>query len=294
MATIRTENNDEALELLLEKAYRDGGYDFRDYKRGTVTRRLQRRLYATGVTTYGEYMQFLDSHPEEYQRLADELTIKVSGFFRSRHTFQQVARLVLPKLVAYKRGQGQRNLSIWSAACARGEEPYSIAILLADFLWNQLAEFEISIYASDINRQALAEAREGVYSTKEVEGIPLAILKSYFSRDGEGYVVNSNIRQMVSFSYFDLVSTNPPPFTNLDCVFCCNILIYLQKQLQEKVLSLVYDSLATPGYLILGEVETLTDSLRPKLECINAKAKIYKKAGNKMQEVTSGKSTGRG
>jgi chemotaxis methyl-accepting protein methylase len=82
---------------------------------------------------------------------------------------------------------------------------------------------------------------------------------------------------MVSFSYFNLVATTPPPFTPLDCVFCCNILIYLQRQLQEKVLNLVYDSLATSSYLVLGEVETPTDSLRPRLECVNAKARIYKK-----------------
>lgn len=270
-------NNGKALDLLLEKVYRSGGYDFRDYKRGTVTRRLQRRLYATGTTTYEEYTRFLESHPEEYQSLAEDLTIKVSGFFRSRHTFQQVAGLVLPRLVAHKIKQGERNLSLWSAACARGEEPYSIAILLADFLGSQLAEFEISIHASDINRQALAEAEAGVYSPKELESLPPPTLANHFSRNGEGYVVNSNIRQMVSFSHFDLVSTTPPPFTALDCVFCCNILIYLQRHLQEKVLSLVYDSLATPGYLVLGEVETPTDSLRSRLECVNTKAKIYKK-----------------
>ena len=270
-------NKDKALDLLLDKVYQDGGYDFRDYKRGTVTRRLKRRLYVAGANSYGEYTQFLENHPEEYQKLAEDITIKVSGFFRSRHSFQQVARLVLPRLVAHKIKQGQRNLRLWSAACARGEEPYSIAMLMANFLGNQLDEFEISIYASDINRQALAEAEAAVYSPKEVEGLPPPTLAKHFSRHDEGYVVNSNIRKMVNFSYFDLVSTTPPPSTTLDCIFCCNILIYLQRQLQEKVLSLVYDSLATPGYLVLGEVETPTGSLRPKLECINTKAKIYKK-----------------
>lgn len=272
------ENSDRALDLLLEKVYRDGGYDFRNYKRGTVTRRLHRRLYATGTTGYEEYTCFLESHPEEYQSLAEDLTIKVSGFFRSRHTFQQVARLVLPRLVAHKIKQGERNLSLWSSACARGEEPYSIAILLSDFLGSQLAEFEVSIHASDINHQALAEAEAGVYSPKELETLPPHTLKNHFRRNGKGYVINSNIRQMVNFSYFNLVSGNPPPFTPMDCVFCCNVLIYLQRQLQEKVLSLTYDSLAIPGYLVLGEVETPTDNLRPRLECINAKAKIYKKA----------------
>jgi chemotaxis methyl-accepting protein methylase len=272
-----SDNNGKALDLLLEKVYRGGGCDFRDYKRGTVTRRLQRRLYATGATTYEEYTHFLESHPEEYQNLADDLTIKVSGFFRSRHTFQQVAKLVLPRLVAHKIKRGEHSLSLWSAACSHGEEPYSMATLIADFLGKQLAEFEILIHASDINRQALAEAEAGVYSPKDVESLPPPILANHFSRNGKDYVVNSDIRQMVSFSYFDLVATTPPPFAALDCIFCCNILIYLQRQLQEKVLSLIYDSLATPGYLVLGEVETPPDTIRSRLECINTKAKIYKK-----------------
>jgi len=277
MASIVTGSDTTALDLLLEKVYQDTGYDFREYKRGTVTRRLERRLRATGVKTYLDYMRFLDSHPEECQRLADDFTIKVSGFFRSLYSFQQVARLVLPELVACKTKQGERELRLWSTACARGEEPYSIAILLAEILGNRRQDFNISIYATDISRQALQEAQAGVYSSKDVESLTPTVLKSYFTRCDKGYVVNSNIRQMVNFSYFDLTSTIRQPFVKLDCIFCCNVLIYLQSQLQERVLSMLYDSLAAPGYLVLGEAETLTSNLNEKLECLDAKAKICKK-----------------
>lgn len=277
MGTNSSKNNDEALDIILGKLYSDGGYDFRDYKRGTVTRRLHRRLYATGTTSYQEYAQFLESHPEEYDNLAGYLTIKVSGFFRSQYTFREVARLALPGLVAHKIKRGERSLNFWSCACARGEEPYSIAMLLADFLGSQLAELEVLIHATDINRQALAEAEAGIYTSKEVEGLPPPILAKHFSHNGKDYAVNSGTRQMVRFSYFDLTSAAPPLSTAIDCVFCCNILIYLQKQLQEKVLNLLYGSLATPGYLVLGEMETLPDNLRAKLECINVKAKIFRK-----------------
>jgi len=276
MRDTTVESNTIALDSLLEKVYRDGGHDFREYKRGTVTRRLQRRLRATGSKTYLDYMEFLDTHPEEYQRLADDLTIKVSGFFRSPYTFQQVARLVLPELILYKRNQEERSLSFWSTACAQGEEPYSIAILLREFLRHKQLDFDISIYATDINRQALEGAQAGIYSLKDIEGLSSAILEGYFTRHGEGYKVDSGMRQMVKFSYFDLTSTIQP-FVNLDCIFCCNVLIYLQEQLQERVLSMLYDSLATPGYLVLGEVETPTNSLRRRLECLDIKAKIYKK-----------------
>jgi len=277
MGNTVTESNAIGLDLLLEKLYQDGKHDFRDYKRGTLIRRLERRLQATAVKTYLDYMRFLDTHPEEYQRLSDYLTIQVSSFFRSTYTFQQIARLVLPELVSGKRDQKQQSLRFWSTACAHGEEPYSIAILLAQCLGQRLSDFNISIYATDISQHALDEAQAGLYPPEDVEGLPPVILESYFTSHSEGYAVNSDIRQMVNFSYFDLVSTKAPPFMSLDCVFCCNILIYLQKQLQERVLEMLYDSLATPGYLILGEVETPTSSLRDRLECLDAKAKIYKK-----------------
>ena len=278
MASMVTGGATISLDSLLEKVYRDAGYDFREYKRGTVTRRLERRLHVTGAKTYLDYMEFLDAHPEEYQKLADDLTIKVSGFFRSPYSFQQVARLVLPELVSCKRDLGKRSLRFWSTGCAGGEEPYSIAILLAEFLGNRRQDFDISIYATDISRRALKEARAGVYSLEDIEGLPENILESYFRRC-EDYEVRADIRQMVSFSYFDLTSTIQPPFVNLDCIFCCNVLIYLQSQLQERVLSMLYDSLAASGYLILGEVETPANSLRDKLECLDSRAKIYKKNG---------------
>ena len=278
MGNTVAQNDAVVLDPLLEKVHRDGGYDFREYKRGTVTRRLERRLHATGAKTYLDYMEFLDAHPEEYQKLADDLTIKVSGFFRSPYTFQQVARLVLPELISYKRNQGEPSLRLWSTACARGEEPYSVAILLTEFLGNRLQDFNISVYATDIDRQALEEAQAGIYSLKDIDGLPSAILESYFTRYDKGYMVRADIRQMLSFSYFDLTSTIHP-FVDLDCIFCCNILIYLQEQLQERLLDMLYNSLATPGYLILGEVETPTNSLRGKLECLDTKARIYRKIG---------------
>lgn len=277
MLNVVTEQDAIALDSLLEKVYRKVGHDFREYKLGTVIRRLERRLQATGARTYLDYTRFLDAHPEEYQRIADDLTIKVSSFFRSTYAFQQVAKLVLPELVSNKRNQEEQSLRFWSTACARGEEPYSIAILLTEFLGRELPDFNISIYGTDISWWALGEARAGIYTPKDIDYLPPTILESHFTPNGDCYEVIDDIRQMVNFSDFDLVPTEAPPFMNLDCIFCCNVLIYLQNQLQERVLEMLYDSLATPGYLILGEVETPTSSLNEKLKCLDTKAKIYKK-----------------
>jgi len=271
-------NDFAALDLLLEKVYRNGGHDFREYKRGTVIRRLESRLHATGTKTCLEYMDFLDTHPEEYQKVTDVLTIKVSGFFRSQYAFQQIAKLVLPRMTEYKAELEEPKLTFWSTACARGEEPYSIAMLLAESIGDKLQSFDISIYATDISPLALRAAQAGIYTLKDIEGLPQSLLENYFTSNGDSYEVKDDIKRMVSFFYFDLVSKAPPPFSNIDCILCCNVLIYLQKQLQKRVLGMLYDSLANPGYLVLGEVETPTSNLSEKLECIDAKAKIYKKS----------------
>ncbi|MCD6453489.1 MAG: protein-glutamate O-methyltransferase CheR [Dehalococcoidales bacterium] len=267
----------EALGLLLDKVYQDGRYDFRGYRSGTVVRRLERRLYATGVRSYQDYIGFLEAHPEEYARLANYLTITVSDFFRSRYAFAQVARLVLPELVSNRINQGRLSLRLWSAGCARGEEPYSIAILLAEFLGARRQDFDISIYATDINQPALEAAEAGIYSSNDMANLPPNLREGYFTPVGEAYGVRAEIKRMVHFAYFDLAATGGPPFTDLDLIFCCNVLIYFQKQLQESLLGRLCDGLATPGYLVLGEVETPTCNLRGRLDCLDTKAKIYKK-----------------
>lgn len=272
-----TEHQEAVLDVLLEKVYRGSGYDFREYRRGTVARRLERRMLATGIRTYFDYMHFLDSHPEEYERFADYLTIKVSRFFRSTYTFQQMTALVLPELLLGKKRRGEYGLNFWSAGCAHGEEPHSMAIMLADFLGGARFRYDIAVYASDVSYLDLDGLRSGVYPASDVEDLPHSILDKYFVFDGRNYEVRADIRQMVRFFNFDLTSRDGPPLPGMDCIFCCNVLIYFERQLQERVLEKLYRSLAVPGYLVLGEVETPTTALLTKLECLDSKAKIYKK-----------------
>ncbi len=272
-----TEHQKAALDVLLEKVYQDSGHDFRDYRRGTVARRLERRMLATGVTSYVDYMYFLDSHPEEYNRFVSYLTIKVSRFFRSRYTFQQMSAMILPELLSNKIKQRDFGLKFWSAGCAHGEEPYSIAIMMADFLGENRADFNINIYASDIDYLDMKRLRPGVFAAAEVEDLPRSILDRYFLSYGEEYEVIPDIRHMVHFFHLDLAAADGQALPSMDCIFCCNVLIYFQRQLQERVLNRLYHSLVVPGYLVLGEVETPTTALLQKMECLDSKAKIYKK-----------------
>jgi len=271
------EHQEVVLDILLEKVYRDSGYDFRDYRRGTVTRRLERRMLATGVNTYIDYMRFLDLHSDEYDRFADYLTIKVSSFFRSPHTYRQMAALVLPEIIQCKKRRKDYCLRFWSAGCAHGEEAYSMAIMLADFLGDDRTHYDITVYASDIGYLDLNKLRSGIYPASDVESLPRSIQDRYFLPEGDDYKIRADIRQMVKFFHFDLTSADELPLPGMDCIFCCNVLIYFQRQLQERVLDQLYNSLAVPGYLVLGEVETPTAALLEKLECLDSKAKIYKK-----------------
>lgn len=266
-----------SLSSVLEKIYRYDGHDFRNYKHGTLTRRLARRLYAVGSGTYREYIQFLDRHPEEYPKLIDYLTIKVSGFFRNSYSFKRMADRVLSAMVSYKEKTGERAIRFWSSACARGEEPYSIAVMLNEFLGQRRNDFDILIYATDISQSALNEAQAGKYSLENIKGLSPEITRKYFVKQGQCYEVKDSIRQMVNFSRFDLTSNAQTHFTGLDCIFCCNVLIYLRRQTQDRVLNRLYESLTVPGYLVLGKVETLTSGLNEKMECLDSEAKIYKK-----------------
>ena len=185
--------------------------------------------------------------------------------------------MVLPALLSCKTTEKTHMIRIWSSACARGEEPYSIAIMLSEFLGKQRCDFDIVIHATDISQSALDEAKAGIYQPGQITGLSPEIIRKYFIKRGQCYEVRDNIRQMVSFSRFDLTATDRLPFAGLDCIFCCNVLIYLQRQLQGSILHRLYESLAAPGYLVLGEVETLTGNLREEMECIDTIAKIYKK-----------------
>lgn len=265
------------MNTILEKVYRYNGHDFRHYKSGTLIRRLARRLHAVGAGTYHEYTQYLDGHPEEYAKLINNLTITVSSFFRNPFAFKQMTDLVLPVLLSHKTNEKSYMIKVWSSACARGEEPYSIAIMLREFLGRQISDFDIVIYATDISQAALNQAEAGIYQPGQITGLSPERVRKYFIKRDQCYEVRDSIRQMVSFARFDLASTNRLPFAGLDCIFCCNVLIYLQRHLQDKVLHRLYESLAAPGYLVLGEVETLSGNLREEMECLDSKAKIYKK-----------------
>jgi len=263
----------KALNCLMEKVYRERGFDFRGYKESTLTRRLGRRLRARGVQTYIDYARVLDSDQTEYDRLFMDLTINVTSFFRDVVAFKALEEVVLPALIT----KGETNIRIWSAGCATGEEPYSIAILLMECLDWESGLREVSILATDIDTKALQRAREGLFTPKEVEGIRPALLKRHFCAEGGGFRVKPALKHLVIFEEHNLVSD--PPYSGLDLVVCRNVLIYLNPMPQAQMIKGFYSALEQGGFLLLGKSEIPVGETGRLFRCIHKKAKLYQKAG---------------
>lgn len=263
---------DGELEALLDTMFRARNFDFRDYKKASLKRRLQKRLDAHHIRSYEEYTRFLEAHPEEYDRLFDTLLINVTEFFRDPEAWGIVQREVLPVIVSKKR-KGS-SIRIWSAACATGEEPYTIGILLAEYLGDEICDFEIKIYATDVDDSALTEARKGWYPPEKLKMLSAERLEKYFTREDDGYRISRSIRQLVSFGRLDL--TADPPLSQLDLLVCRNVLMYFNSTLQARLMHRFSFAVAPEGYLFLGKSEGITLGSR-QFKTVDGKWKIYQK-----------------
>ncbi|HHT9107031.1 MAG TPA: CheR family methyltransferase [Candidatus Wunengus sp. YC63] len=274
-------SNDDGLRLLLSKIYEERGFDFRQYNTNMLERRLARRLSTTGAKTYQEYARVLDVDSSEYEKLFDGLTINVSHFFRDPLVFELLYKVVLPEMIAYKAQHGDTYIRTWSAGCAQGEEPYSVAILLTELLGEQLNDYHVTIYATDIDRNALDKAKIGEYQESGVLEVKKGFLDKYFSHN-RSYKIKESIKELVDFSFHDLASEKfiAPPrsvFANFDLILCRNVLIYFTRELQRKVLSNLEAALNKGGYLVLGETETLPMNMQKDFICKDGMCKIYQK-----------------
>lgn len=262
------------LSVLMEKVFRERGWDFREYKESTLTRRLRQRLNARRVKTYTDYARILDMDPAEYDKLFDVLLIGVTSFFRDEAAFGTLRERVLPVLI--KRHVGVHGgLRIWDAGCGTGEEPYSIAILLSEILGQEMSRWNITIFATDIAVGALNRARNGVFTGREVTGIQPAWLDKYFTRKNNHFSVIPVLRQLIAFSVHNLVSD--PFFKDLDLVVCRNVLIYFNSALQTRVLKDFHDGLRKEGFLLLGKSEAPIGEVRALFACLDSKAKLFQK-----------------
>ncbi|AOM79639.1 CheR family methyltransferase [Pedobacter steynii] len=229
------------------------GHDFSNYKRPTLLRRIERRINIHNLPDLASYIAFLQGHPDETQALLKDLLISVTNFFRDAKAFNGLEEGILPGIFAGKTSEDQ--VRIWVAGCATGEEAYSIAMLCAEQAATIFDAPKVQIFASDIDEAAIATAREGLYTLNDAADVSPERLRQFFNRDGDGYRVRREIREMILFAHHNFLKD--PPFSKLDLVTCRNVLIYLNSTAQERVLETFHFALRPQGYLFLGSSESV-------------------------------------
>ncbi len=270
--------NPDVLSAFLNQLRGRTGIDFRQYKTPTIVRRLSRLMATTGCETLKDYLRYLTSHPEAYQRLISTFLIKVTEFFRDPALFAQLREQILPDIVEYARAN-RAELRLWSAGCATGEEPYSLAIALAELLGDDVETMPIRIFATDLDADAVAFARRGVYPASALKEMSPELLSKYFTRLDGAFQIKKRIRNLTVFGEYDLGQR--APFPRIDLVLCRNVLIYFTKELQQRTLQLFAFSLRSGGYLVLGKSET-TSPLSQYFSTVQPSLKIFQRQGERL------------
>ncbi|NUM34159.1 MAG: PAS domain-containing protein [Candidatus Brocadiae bacterium] len=243
------------------------GIDFSFYKENTIIRRLERRVSINRFNTLEEYLIFLSESDKEKDTLYRELLIGVTRFFRDNDAFESIKKNVLPWITKKK------TCRIWSAGCSTGEEVYSLAILVNEYLENNALECEVKIFATDIDKNSVEHASKGIYPDSIMADVDPALSGKYFIRTSNGYQVNDTIRKMIVFATHNLLKDSP--FSKLDLLVCRNLFIYLKPDVQNRILSIFYYSINSDGFLFMGSSETVGE-MDNAFECIDIKWKIYK------------------
>jgi two-component system CheB/CheR fusion protein len=263
------------LREILDKVHKATNVDFNHYKRPTIQRRLEKRMIVKGLKSLKEYLAYLNNYPEEARLLTREFLIGVTKFFRDSDAFMELKVQVLPQLFQAKK-PGE-PIKIWIVACSTGEEAYSLAILIHEFLEEmKMVDAGIKIFATDINDEALEIAGKGVYSEVDLKDLSKDRRNKYFIREGNKYRIAPIIRKMVVFAHHNVLKD--PPFSRVDLLCCRNMLIYMGPELQKNILRTIHFSLNHGGYLLLGPSENV-GALKDSMKEISRKWKIYKSIG---------------
>ncbi len=247
--------------------------DFTYYKPSTITRRIERRMTVNQINDLKDYVRYLQSYPGEVITLYRELLIGVTSFFRDSAAMQELMDNCLPSLLEKSMGQEVR---FWVAGCSTGEEAYTIAILAREVMERLHASLDIKVFATDIDRNAIMSAGQGVYPESIAADLTPQLLGKYFYRRGDNYQIARHVREMVVFAQHNLIKD--PPFTKTDLVSCRNLLIYLQPVLQQKALEMFNFSLNPGGILFLGTSETVGE-MADCFETVHQRHKIYRSKG---------------
>jgi len=251
-------------------------HDFTSYKQGTLQRRVERRMGMSSIPSndMDQYLSILQGDPDERENLAKDLLINVTSFFRDKQVFDALKDTIIPDIV--KAHKSDQPIRVWIAGCSSGEEAYSVAILFREELADTNSSVKLQVFASDVDEDAVATAREGLYPVSMKSDISADRLSRFFLKEDQGYRVIPEIRSTVVFTVQDVLAD--PPFSRIDMVSCRNLLIYLEADAQAKVISLFHFALREGGVLLLGSSET-AGKVDGRFETISKSNRIYRHIG---------------
>jgi two-component system, chemotaxis family, CheB/CheR fusion protein len=267
-------------ETLLELLREHRGFDFTGYKRGTLTRRFQKRMEALSIATYADYSAYLLREPAEFDLLFNTVLINVTQFFRDSVPWQYISEEIVPQVVGSKRHE--EPVRVWSAGCATGEEAYTLAIVFAESLGTDEFLRRVKIYATDVDEDALIKARAASYSAREVEPVAGPLQERYFDQRGSTYQFKKKLRRSLIFGRNDL--TSDAPISKVDLLVCRNTLMYFDAKTQARILNRFHFALNEGGFLVLGKAETLT-SHGNKFEPVDFQRRVFAKVASERNRV---------
>jgi two-component system CheB/CheR fusion protein len=264
----------ESFAPIIDLLRKRTSHDFALYKDGTLGRRIERRMALNGITESSRYLERLTQDPAELQNLVNDLLINVTRFFRDAKAFDLLADQIIPELV--RAHTPEQPIRVWVAGCSTGEEAYSEAMILLEEIARAKRNIRLQIFATDVDADAIAFAREGLYPATIEADVPPARLSRFFTREDAGYRASRELRQAIIFSVHDLVAD--APFSRLDLISCRNLLIYLRPEAQQKVLSLFHFALREGAVLFLGGSESV-GAASDRFEPITKAEKLFRHIG---------------
>jgi two-component system CheB/CheR fusion protein len=249
---MRTLDEDESFEELIRYLKEARNFDFGGYKRSSLARRVNRQMQDIGIADYDEYRDYLEVQPEEFTALFNTILINVTSFFRDADAWSHLRESVIPELL---RSSNRERIRVWSAGCASGEEAYSLAICLAEALGPEQFRRRVKIYATDVDEEALSDARQAVYTERELHGLPGDLREKYFEGSGDRWAFSKELRRSVIFGRNDLIMN--APISHIDLLVCRNTLMYFNADTQANILRRLHFALEPEGVLFLGKAEML-------------------------------------
>ena len=261
---------------------RSTGLDFSHYRQTTILRRIQRRMVVHKIDKLDEYVRFLQTNPAEIKSLYQDMLINVTSFFRNPSVFQAMKSEVFPQIMKSRRAD--RSIRIWTPACSSGEETYSVAIALLEYLGEKASGNSIQFFGTDVSEISVTRARSGVYPDNIQGDISAERLRRFFNKIEGGYRISKAIRDMCIFAQHNLL--NDPPFSQMDVICCRNLLIYLEPVLQNKIVSLFHYALRPEGFLVLGTSEGI-GSATNLFATLDRTRKIFAKKATAARQTVS-------